>query len=480
MRYSMLVYITKMGRTLIEAARYLHDALPQDGMRAEILENGGQMLAQMQDILQQSREGLHSDAPLVRLRRIGALWESGSGDTEEMLRQWIETLPQEISYQMRAVFFAELGEKWDAMESVYEYMKDDPRFDPVIVRTPVGRVVHRDGKQEQEIIYRDFLTPMGISSFGYDEYDIEKDCPELAFISQPYESCTPEQFWPENIAKHTRLVYLPYYLPDILHEGSTQALCQLPVYKYAWKAVCASEKQLAFYCKHSVHQGANALLAGSPKLDRIFALKEQGIALPDGWKTIRGKTVILWNSWYDINQSSLRYADALMSWFEEHREYCLLWRPHPMTDTVTKLYYPEQYSSYQLMQQRMEHMPNAVIDEETSYEAAFFYSDAQISDYSSLLPQYLPMDKPALWIKSGNWKFTGKELIESSWMEKADSLENIFLFLDNIQQGKDTRAILRRQIRNRDLALADGRSGQRVCEAVWELMHKEDQIIQLI
>jgi len=113
------------------------------------------------------------------------------------------------------------------MESVYEYMREDSRFDPIIVRTPVGRVVERDGKREQEIIYKDFLTPMGLPSLGYDAYSIEDDCPELAFISQPYESCTLEQFWPEYIAKYTRLVYLPYFLPAIVLKDYPTVLCQM-------------------------------------------------------------------------------------------------------------------------------------------------------------------------------------------------------------------------------------------------------------
>ena len=46
MRYCMLVYISKMVSTLLEAARYLRTA-PVDGMGMELLENGRRMLAQI-------------------------------------------------------------------------------------------------------------------------------------------------------------------------------------------------------------------------------------------------------------------------------------------------------------------------------------------------------------------------------------------------------------------------------------------------
>ena len=192
MRYSMLVYISKMGRTLLEAAQYLRTA-PEDALRTEITESGRQMLAQIREVLEHHRDDLRTEVPLVQLSEVESLWGSTNEALGAQLEQFIQGLPEQISYQVRAVFFAELGEKWDAMESVYEYMRDDPRFDPIVVRTPVGRVVERDGKREQEIIYKDFLTPMGIPALSYEQYNIEEDCPELAFISQPYENCSKVQ-----------------------------------------------------------------------------------------------------------------------------------------------------------------------------------------------------------------------------------------------------------------------------------------------
>ena len=474
MRYSMLVYITKMGHTLLEAAQYLRTAPAGDPLRQELLENGRQMLAQIEGVLEQHRDDLRSEAPLDRLSEIEALWNSCGEGLEKHLGQLVQDLPGQVFYQVRAVFFAELGEKWDAMESVYEYMRDDPRFDPIVVRTPVGRVVERNGKREQEIIYKDFLTPMGIPSLGYDEYNIEADCPELAFISQPYESCTLEQFWPENIAEHTRLVYLPYFLPDKVSETSVTSLTQIPVYRFAWKTVCPTEKQYKFYCHYAANRGANALLTGAPKTDPFVALHGKALPLPDGWERLKGKTVFLWNSWYDMNASSLRYFETLLNWFNAHRDCGLIWRPHPMTDTVTKLYYSERYPVYQKMLEQAQSAENVMMDTETSCMAAFSASDAMISDYSSLLPQYLLLDKPALWIRNRLLGFTGEEFIESSWMEQTETPDGIIAFLEQSRCGKDSKAELRKKIRARDLSLADGHCGERVCKALLEALHNEN------
>lgn len=472
MRYSMLVTLLDMSRTLLEAAQYLRTA-PDDGLRAELMQNGRQMMGQIQDALSERRSDLRSDMPLKQLEEAAAQWESGGEALEERLNQFIRELPQQTRYQVRAVFFAELGEKWDAMQSVYEYMRNDLRFDPVVVRTPVGRVVQRDGRQEQEILYKDFLTPIGVPSFGYEEYDIASDCPEVAFISQPYESVTLEQFWPENIAKHTRLVYLPYYLPDMVRDAHILTLAQMPVYQFAWKVVCANRKHYNFYCRHAANKGVNALVTGLPKTDPFVWLRRKPALLPDGWEALNGKTVILWNSWYDLGASSLQYFESLLEWFEAHKDCALLWRPHPMSDTVIKLYYPDRYPVYQEMLRRVEAEENMLLDNQTSCFAAFSLSNAMISDYSSLLPQYLLLDKPALWMRNKAIHLTGEEFIDGRWMEQANRAEDILAFLDRVRNGEDRNAEMRSAVRRRDLSLADGRCGERVCTAVWEALRGE-------
>lgn len=484
MRYSMLVTITNMAKTLLEAAQYLASA-PAGDMRAELLDNGRRMIGQIKNVLEQHSGDLHTTLPLERLWKIEQLW--GGEDNaalEATLTELIRKMPEEISYQVRAVFFAELGEKWDAMESVYEYMRDDPRFDPVVVRTPVGRVVTRDGKREQEIIYRDFLTPMGIPSLGYDQYSLEEDCPELAFISQPYESCTLREFWPETIAKVTRLVYLPYWIPDLISENTQEALCQMPVYQYAWKVIGSSQSHYRYYAKHTPSGGGNMLVTGLPKADPVVHLRESGTNIPDSWKpVIDGRKVILWNTWYNYEASSLKFFDKITEWFCRHNDCALIWRPHPMTETVTKLYYPkETFNRIHDCIAKVEGSNNMLIDAAPAYKASFWCSQAQISDFSSLMFQYLLMDKPVLWISRPNdqsRKENKKFFIDWHWMEETSDVDGVLRFLEHIRVGSDQKRALRDDIRRRDLPLADGHCGERVGEELWKCLHREDNVVMI-
>lgn len=471
MRYCMLVYISKMVSTLLEAARYLRTA-PVDGMGMELLENGRRMLAQIREVL----ESGHEDSALSQLTEIETLWKHSGAGLEEQLEMFLSEFPERVSYRVRAVFFAELGEKWDAMSSVYEFMRDDPRFDPIVVRTPVGRVVTRNGKREQEVIYKDFLTPMGVPSFGYDEYDIETDCPELAFISQPYEGCTLEQFWPETLAKHTRLVYIPYFLPAIVLEDYPTVLCRMRVYDVAWKVIGSNQKHYKYYCRYARHGGANMLVTGVPKIDPVIRLRGKEVSIPAGWECLHGRKTFLWNTWYNIDASSLCFFDDIFGWFASHQDCALIWRLHPMTDTITKLYSPEAYGQLQGYIQSVEKVPNMVVDREVSFEPSFACSDAQISDHSSMMHQYLLMDKPLLWFQNLTASTTGETLIGCDWMEQTGQLSGILAFLERIRCGEDRNAQLRKQTVEQDLPTADGHCGERVCEALWEALHQDDGI----
>lgn len=482
MRYSILVYLIKMSKTLLEAARYLSSAPEADPLRTELLENGRKMIEQIHAELKRNQEDLISELPEKYMETVSDLWGDGGAELEAALCSFAECLPHEVQYQVRAVFFAELGEKWDSMESVYWYMREDPRFDPVVVLTPIFRQVQKNGKVEQEVIYKDYLTAMGIPFFEYNKYSLEEDCPDLAFISQPYEGCTPREFWPKYIAQHTRLVYCTYAINGQLFEDSADTLCLLPVFRYAWRVPGASERHYQFYSKHAVNGGSNMLVTGVPKFDPVIRLRDKPAEIPEAWKpALKGRKVILWNTWYSWNLSSVGCFDQLVDWLRKHDDCAIIWRPHPMTHTVTKLHYPTLYTQLQNNIALAKELPNMVYDDHPAYEAAFSCSNAMISDFSSMMYQYLLLDKPVLWIrqKKANGPFSGKMqtnnfIVDWRWMEEAENVEGIMQFLERIRQNADLKADTRKTVLQRDLPLADGRCGERLCETLWTELHRED------
>lgn len=481
MRYSVLVHLNKMARTLQEAALYIDTAPDGDSMCPELLSNGVKMLEQIRATVERHQDDLYDPILLEHLSAAEALWEEGGDTLQGALDAFAQALPKSIRYQVRAVFFTGLGSTWDAMESVYIYMRDDPRFDPVVVLIPVFRQVQKDGETKRDIIYQDYLTPLGIPFYEHTQYHIEEDLPDLAFINQPYEGVVLQEHWASTIAQYTRLVYLPYFPPFSIFEGSQEALCGLDVYHHAWKVIGESERHYRYYRRHAANGGGNMLVTGVPKWDPTVRLQTCPAKIPAAWmEAIQGKKVFLWNTFYDFNGSSIHYFEAIYQWFQTHPDCALVWRTHPMTDTVTKLYYPEEYHTrFQKYVAMTDAAPNMVFDREASYDAAFCCSVAQISDLSSMMFQYLLLDKPVLYIEtSGRGKVEQEFIIDSCWMDRAYSAADITKFLDEICQGIDRNEALREMVRQRDIPLADGQCGMRVCEQLWDLMHKEDRVHQ--
>ena len=307
MRYSMLVYLTRMGRTLVEAAEYVASTKMNHPIQQELLTSGEQMIRQIRSELERCRKDLKSNLLMEYLDTIERLWRDADGACISVLARFIQVLPQEVRYQVRAIFFTGLSSTWDAMESVYEYMRDDPRFDPVVVLIPILRQIEKDGQTLQDILFHDYLTPLGVPFLGYTQYNLEEDSPDLAFTNQPYEGNTITEFWPKTIASHTRLVYLPYFLANVVEGTSLNALCQVPIYRYAWRVACPTEGEYHYYCRHAENGGANGMLTGIPKLDHLTALAKQGTALPKGWEPIKGKKVFLWNTWYIMKFTALKW-----------------------------------------------------------------------------------------------------------------------------------------------------------------------------
>ena len=481
MRFSRLVQLEQVRRTLAEAAAYIQDGGNSE-LCQELMQNGARMLEQIDAILRQAQADWKSNRPMETLEQVRSAWRAPlPDDMAERLENLGRSLREDIAVQVRAVFFADLGGKWDAMDSVYRYMREDPRFDPVVVLMPVYRAAQVNGETKTEVIYEDYLTGLGIPFQNCWEYDPAQDCPELAFTSQPYESVTLPEFWAQNIAKYTRLVYLPYYIPSILNAGNKKILCDMPIHTYSWRVASSSEKFAYYYRKYSQCRGRNLMVTGIPKMDYAVSLREKPCAVPKEWQSkIEGRVVLLWNTWYDGYASSLDLLQQVLPWFHEHQNFALIWRPHPMSRAVMKLHEPEQYRKLQEMMDAVPTFDNMILDDGVECGPAFSCSSAQISDFSAMMIQYLFLDKPLLWIQKPDKTLVNKEaelhskwIVSSRWMEKASTSADVIDFMERIARGEDRYRGVRGEVCSEDLPLADGNAATRICNRLWEDLFQE-------
>ena len=474
MRFTDYNLISELCDSVIEALSYMINAESD-----ELLEDCNSAAEVISATISANSDAVSSEeiVPLIsRIRDTLASDDLTVGDLASALEDTIALKAlccENLTYRLRVLFVAELGGKWDSMESVYKAFADRDDCDVDVVIEPIFRSVKLpDGSSRTETVYNDFLTPMGINNIHYTKYDIEQIRPDITFISQPYESVTVPMFYPENIAKYSKLVYLPYFTTLLLNKDSSAF--KLNVQKCSWKIACHSETMRQHYKNSASEKGRNVIVSGLPKWDYVYGKNKENVDIPADWAAkLDGRTVFLWNTHFttDIGEKFREMLDFI-DVFAKDNKLALIWRPHPMSEAVIKVYRPDLYGKYLDLIRRVTESENMLIDANSSYLPAFVCSDALITEYSSLMEQYLLTDKPILFAsgmtpEATHEKFTTADgLFDFYKLPMAFSLSEKEEFIRKIADGCDEWVDVRRELRDTYLPNADGKCGERLAEAL--------------
>ncbi len=399
----------------------------------------------------------------------------------------------DLNYKIKVLIVAELGGKWDSLASVYEELTKREDCEIEVVIEPVYRAVKLpDGSIRSDVVLEDFLTPMGIKNIPYQQYDIAVSKPDITFYSQPYDSCTVPMFRTENLAKHSRLVYCPYFLATTISavlSSAQDSFFRLPAQEYAWRIAGQSERMKKYYEIYASRHGENVIASGIPKLDYPLKLNKDNTPCPAEWiRKIKDRKVFLWNSHFSSANASANDKDGaftfekeFISIFKQLPNVALIWRPHPMTETVLKVYSPEGYKLYCELQKEARASDNIIIDQNATYDASFVWSDVLISSaYSSIVDQYAITGKPyAMAIISSEVDpyekyYTVDGLFDFSKVTMFSTFDSVKRFVLDMCSGNDVTVEGRKYIKENFFDTADGNAGNRFVSALLEDFYAEE------
>jgi len=369
---------------------------------------------------------------------------------------------------------------------VYQACKNRKDCEVEVVIAPIFRAVkYPNGEIKSDVIYEDFLTPMGIQHTPFKDYDIKKDLPDITFTSQPYESVTPEQFWAENIVPYTRLVYLPYFTSTgIYSNNGKMAQCQMPIHELAWRIICQSEDVKAEYSKYMVLKGANIIADGLPKWDWVVNMKNREIEFPEEWEKIRGKKIILRNYHYNFSNPA-DFIKGLYEKIEEHNgtDIGYLCRFHPMVETMFKVYYPNLKKQWEEVKHAIDISKNVVIDRNISYDYSFKFSDMLVTNRgTSLISQYLLTNKPIIVFYWGcleeakKLEESNEYFIKGTQLYASNDAEDYKILCNKLFSGEDFEYEKRMELVKRKLPKADGNIGERLVDRLINEIMVEDNV----
>lgn len=344
-----------------------------------------------------------------------------------------ENAVKHISARKEIVFFPYKASMWDSLESIYLAAKEDENCDVYCVPIPyydrradgsLG-VMHYEGEE----------YPKNIEVIDYRTYHLEKRCPDVIYIHNPYDewnhvTCVPERYFARNLRNYTdQLVYIPYFVLDEIEPDDQSRIdgmkhfCFTPGVIYAHKVIVQSEKMRQIYINEYIKAAKESGLTGehinrkylekkilglgSPKFDKVMDIRKEDLVIPEEWLKIIKKPDGSWKKivFYNTSINGLLHHDATMlekmkdvfRVFKKFRnEAVLLWRPHPLIKTTIASMRPQLWGKYIELVEQYCNEGWGIYDDTADMDRAVALSDAYYGDYSSVAYLYRKTEKPVM------------------------------------------------------------------------------------
>lgn len=341
-------------------------------------------------------------------KKNGPEWKK---ELDKRIEQIGQDIRRNIKVILKVVFMPYKASMWTSLESIWKAAEEDEHCEAKVVVIPYYKLDSQCNKTELQ--YEANLFPSYVPIVHYSRYHVEQEEPDMIFIHNPYDEYNnvtrvPEQYYSYNLKEHTqKLIYSPYGMMGYYNPDKGAFMCHTSAVGVADKVLVQSQKVKQIYIDHRVDK--NKLIAlGSPKVDAVVEGLQKPICYPEGWEErLRGRKVFLLNTHLSyfingFNQAIETGTDLSKRRYEQiwdlllNRDGCaLIWRPHPLLKTTLEsrnLYGTLDFVNQ--LEQRILESDNAVLDVNGEYDISFRLSDALISTYSSIIPEYMISGKP--------------------------------------------------------------------------------------
>lgn len=385
------------------------------------------------------------------------------------------SIKNDIDTEIEIAFMPYKISMWDCMESVWKEAKSDPNCSCYVIPIPYYEF-NRSGEVEK-ICYEGSEFPDYIEITPFNLYDLENRRPDIIYIHNPYDDCNtltmiPEKYFSKNMLDYTNmLVYIPYFVAGSYKNlKSHENMSLLPGPLNANKIIVQSKVQKELFISNGHNPNKIADL-GSPKFDCAILNLNKEYEIPVEWRNIiSNKKVFLLSTGITNLLSDENWTNDLMdviNVFEDHNECCLIWRQHPLTEVTINRMRPNLVDDFNKIKNKIDSSKNIIIDTSSDIYTTMCISDALISDYSSILFQYMVTGKPILGMFE-------KELLEKDRIYAIDYLCNYFKnrdmeiidFRDMILDDNDTKREQRINSLRNSITNIDGTCGEKIHEYI--------------
>ena len=330
---------------------------------------------------------------------------------------------------LRVIFYVYDSSKWKC-QVIYDRMKADKRFEPLVVvtRNSAKNPDNPSFQSEEEILktYEYFKNLKMNVELGFDfeinkHIPFEKFNPNIIIYQHPWYVETSQG--PVVCSKFALTYYVPY-------DNSTTALpleYELRFYSYIETYFVVNDKLKDFYSQKMKNGGKNLKTAGvlsfeyfqnnSPVNDKQY------IIYAPHW-TIDHEKTIAYSTFKENGKFILEYA-------KQNPQYNWIFKPHPM---LKKAIIDNGFMSKEETEKYYSDWENlGILCTDGDYLKYFNDSQLMITDCCSFLSEYLPTGKPLIRLVSkdiSEFNPNLKELVKSYY--NAESAEDLKKYLDMI------------------------------------------------
>lgn len=211
------------------------------------------------------------------------------------------SVKNDIPVRTSVVFLPYKASMWDSLESVWKAADADPDCDAYVV--PIPYFDKNPDGNFSEMHYEGDLYPDDVPVVSWEEFDLEKECPDVIYIHNPYDNCNHvtsvhPAFYTRDLRKYTDLlVYIPYFILNEVDPDDQTAVngmkhfCFTPGTLYADRVIVQSENMRQIYINEFIKAAREMGLSGeyvdrkalekkflglgSPKIDKVLSARKE-------------------------------------------------------------------------------------------------------------------------------------------------------------------------------------------------------------
>lgn len=287
---------------------------------------------------------------------------------------------------------------WDSLESIWQAANNDKEYcQAFVVPIPYGDR-NPDGTASQWHCEKNKF-PDYVPTVDFNDYDIAKRRPDIIYIHNPYDeynsaTSVDSRYYSYELKKYTNmLIYVPYFVvgsawPEIhrnlsCYKSVDKIIIQHEDIKVIGDNISENKKKTLY----DIWPKEKIAALGSPKFDYVMKCQKNK-EIPLKWtKTIDGRKVFFYNTSLTGILTSEEFAITKMvsifNYFKEHREFCLIWRPHPLMENTLKAVSVDLYEKYVLLKKKFIINKLGIFDNTPDIGKSIAVADAYIGEGSS-------------------------------------------------------------------------------------------------